>query len=108
MAFTLGEVLALLGFLGCVVYFFNALRVRELALKAARDACLREGVQLLDEAVSIGRFSLSRDNAGRWRIWRQYRFEYSYDGEERKSGHVIMLGLRLSALVMADQGRTLH
>jgi hypothetical protein len=108
MAFTLGEVLALLGFLSCVVYFFNALRVRELALKAARDACTREGVQLLDETVSIRRFSLSRDNAGRWRIWRQYRFEYSYDGVERESGHVIMLGFRLSALVMADQGRTLH
>lgn len=108
MSITLGEVLALLAFIGYAVYLLKALRVRELALQAARDACSREDVQLLDETVSIRRISLSRDNEGRWRVWRQYRFEYSFDGVERATGHVIMLGFRTQALVMAEQGRTLH
>jgi uncharacterized membrane protein len=108
MNITLGEVLALLAFVAYAVYLLKALRVRELALQAARAACAREDVQLLDENVSIRRFSLSRDGEGRWRVWRQYRFEYSFDGIEREAGHVIMLGYRTQALVMAEQGRTLH
>jgi hypothetical protein len=108
MNFTLGEVIALLAFVGYAMYWLKALRVRELALQAARDACLREDVQLLDESVSIRRISFSRDGEGRWRVWRQYRFEYSFDGVERETGHVIMLGYRTQALVMAEQGRTLH
>ena len=108
MTLSLGEVLALLAFVVYAVYFLNALRVRELALQAARDACVREAVQLLDETVSIRRLSLSRDGEGRWRVWRQYRFEYSFDGFERESGHVIMLGYRLQALVMSEHGPTLH
>lgn len=108
MNITLGEVLALLAFVAYAVYLLKALRVRELALQAARAACAREDVQLLDENVSIRRFSLSRDKDGQWRVWRQYRFEYSFDGVEREAGHVIMLGYRMQALVMAEQGRTLH
>ena len=108
MSITLGEVLALLACVGYAVYLMKALRVRELALQAARDACSREDVQLLDETVSIRRISLSRDNEGRWGVWRQYRFEYSLDGLERDAGHVIMLGYRVHALVMAEQGPTLH
>ena len=64
--------------------------------------------QLLDQAVHIRRMSLSRDPLGRWRIWRQYRFDYSYDGVERRQGHVIMLGKQLQAVVVSDQARTLH
>ena len=108
MTFSLGEVLALLAFVAYAVYFLNALRVRELALQAARRACKDSEVQLLDETVSIRRISLSRDPEGRWRVWRQYRFEYSFDGVEREAGSVIMLGFRLQALVMAEPGQTLH
>jgi uncharacterized membrane protein len=108
MTFTLGEVLVLLALGAYAVYLFKALRVRELALQAARDACQREDLQLLDENVSVRRISMSRDGQGRWRVWRQYRFEYSLDGVERQTGHVIMLGYQTQALVMAESGRTLH
>ena len=64
-------------------------------------------MQLLDESVAVQRLSLSRDENGRWRIWRQFRFEYSRDGIERERGHIIMLGMRLKALVMAEPP-TLH
>lgn len=102
MNLSLGEILLFLLVLAYGVYLFQALRVRELALEAARRACTRENVQLLDQSVSMQRLSLSRDDQGSWRIWRQYRFDYSLDGERRQKGHVIMLGLRLQALVMAE------
>ena len=108
MYFTLGDLL--LGFLfgGLCLYFLSAIRVRELAVQAVARAGKEDDYQLLDQTVHIRRMSLSRDRQGHWRVWRQYRFDYSYDGVERRQGHVIMLGKQLQAVVVSDQARTLH
>jgi hypothetical protein len=90
------------------LYLFTATRVRELAIAAVRRASRDGDFQLLDDSVSLQRVSLSRDATGRWHIWRQYRFDYSYDGVEREQGAVIMLGNKLQALVVAEPGRVLH
>jgi hypothetical protein len=108
MYFTLGDILVALLFGALCLYFLSAIRVRELAVQAVTRAGERDDYQLLDQAVHIRRISLSRDRQGRWRIWRQYRFDYSYDGVERRQGHVIMLGKSLQALVVSDGARTLH
>ena len=108
MTLTLGDTVIMLLVGGYGVYFFQALRVRELALIAARRACSEAGVQLLDETVSVKKLSMSRDPEGRWRVWRQYQFEYSIEGYERERGHVIMLGNRLHGLVMAEPPGPLH
>ena len=105
MTLTLGETLIIFVIGGYGVYLFKALRVRELALFAARRACQEADVQLLDQTVSVKRISLSRDQQGRWRVWRQYQFEYSVEGYERQRGHVIMLGQRIHGLVMAEPTR---
>ena len=108
MYFTLGEVLALLAFGALCVHFLAATRIRELALQHVAIAAKRDDFQLLDQSVHIQRFSLSRDGGGRWRIWRQYRFDYSVDGAERRQGHVIMLGKKLQAVVISEGPRILH
>jgi len=106
--FSLGEVLALLAFGALCVHFLAATRVRELALQHVARAAQRDDFQLLDQSVHIQRFSLSRDGDGRWRVWRQYRFDYSFDGTERRQGHVIMLGKVLQAVVVNERPRVLH
>ena len=106
MTLTLGEIVVIFLIGGYGLYLFQALRIKELALAAARRACQQRGVQLLDQTVSIKRISMSRDEQGRWRVWRQYHFEYSVEGLERERGHVIMLGNRLHGLVMSEP--TLH
>ncbi|MCB1697033.1 MAG: DUF3301 domain-containing protein [Halioglobus sp.] len=108
MYFTLGDILLALGFGGLCLYFLSAIRVRELAVQAVTRAGEQDDYQLLDQAVHIRRLSLSRDREGRWRVWRQYRFDYSFDGVERRQGHVIMLGNVLQAVVISDRARTLH
>jgi Protein of unknown function (DUF3301) len=108
MYFTLGEVLTVFLFGALCLYFLGAIRVRELAVQAVGKAGQRDDFQLLDQAVHIRRISLSRDAAGRWRIWRQYRFDYSHDGVERRQGHVIMLGKQLQAVVVSEPAVTLH
>jgi hypothetical protein len=107
--FSLGEVLTVLFFGALCLHFLGAIRVRELAVQAVGRAGARDDFQLLDQAVHIQRFSLSRDEGGRWRVWRQYRFDYSYDGVERRQGHVIMLGKQLQAVVVSEPAApTLH
>ncbi|MEQ8802715.1 DUF3301 domain-containing protein [Haliea sp.] len=108
MYFTLWEVLAVLAFGALCVWFLASIRVRELAVAAVARAGKRDDFQLLDQTVQISRVSLSRDERGSWHIWRQYRFEYSYDGLERHEGFVIMLGKRLQAVVVREPNATLH
>lgn len=108
MYFSLGDILLAFLFGGLGVYFLSAIRVRELAVQAVARAGKQDDYQLLDQAVHIRRISLSRDPRGRWRIWRQYRFDYTYDGVERRQGHVIMIGKQLQAIVVSDQAHTLH
>ena len=106
--FTLGEIIAVFLFGALCLHFLGAIRVRELALQAVGQASRRDDFQLLDQSVHIRRLSLSRDNTGRWRVWRQYRFDYTFDGVERRQGFVIMLGKQLQAVVVSEPSTTLH
>lgn len=108
MHLSLGELVVAFLFGALCLYFLGAIRVRELAVQAVARAGRRDDFQLLDQTVHIRRISLSRDPQGRWRVWRQYRFDYSYDGVERRQGHVIMLGKQLQAVVVSEAARTLH
>ncbi|QIB67105.1 DUF3301 domain-containing protein [Kineobactrum salinum] len=108
MYFTLGEIVAVLGFGALCVWFLASIRVRELAVQAVARAGERDDFQLLDQTVHLNRLSLSRDERGRWRVWRQYRFDYSFDGVQRHQGFVIMLGQRLQAVVVREPDPTLH
>jgi hypothetical protein len=106
--FTLGEVISLLVFGLLCMYFLAAVRVRELALQSVVHASKRVEIQLLDQSVHIQRMSLSRGDRGRWHIWRQYRFDYTYEGVERRQGFVIMLGKQLQSIVVSERDPTLH
>ena len=108
LSFSLSDLIVLLVLGLAALYFLAAVRVRELALKAVGLASRRDDFQLLDQSVHIRRLSLSRDGTGRWRIWRQYRFDYSFDGVERRQGFVIMLGGQLQSIVVSERAPTVH
>ncbi|MGD2020552.1 MAG: DUF3301 domain-containing protein [Thiohalocapsa sp.] len=85
--------------------WLSTLRAREMALAHARRACARAGVQLLDQAVAL------RGVALRWtprglRLRRRYRFEFSADGVERRTGQVVLLGLGLESLRLDVESAT--
>ena len=108
MYFSLGDVVALAGLVALCLHFLSAIRVRELAVQAVGRASTAGDFQLLDQSVHLQRVSMSRDEAGHWHLWRQYRFDYSYDGVERRQGFVIMLGRQLQSIVVAERAPTLH
>ncbi len=78
--------LALLGF------WWDSLGARQAARLAGRQACERAGLQFLDDTVAISSIRLQRDSRGRLMFYRQYRFEYSQNGEDRLRGQVDLLG----------------
>lgn len=92
------ELLALALALAGAWLWIDSLRAREHAVAAGRAACVRYGVQLLDETVSFTRLRLARDDAGRLRLRRTYTFEFSDTGNNRRDGAIVMLGARLEDL----------
>jgi hypothetical protein len=79
--------LAILGWL-----WLDGLKARDAAIAAARKACLADGLQLLDDTVSITRLRPVRDDDGRLLLQRVYTFEYSDTGDNRRRGGVTLLG----------------
>jgi len=94
--------------LGLVWYWYDSTVAKEAAVAAARRACERHRQQLLDETVALTRLRPRRDRSGRVRLLRHYRFEFSGDGELRRSGEIILLGQRVTGLNLALDDHTLY
>ncbi len=88
--------LTLLILLGLLAWWWvSGMRAREAAVAAARAACHRTGVQLLDETVALSRVRLGRDDHGRVQWRRTYRFEVAPGPTQRLDGSLQLLGNRL-------------
>lgn len=73
-------------------------RARELAIAHARKACQQQQVQLLDQTAGLARARLKRDAAGAYCLEREYRFEFTDQGQFRDSASVTLLGHRLKKI----------
>lgn len=80
---------------GLAGFWWDGLKKREIAVLAARRACERAGVQLLDATVALARLRLRRDADQRARFYREFAFEFSDTGDDRQPGRVFLLGERL-------------
>ena len=108
-------VLELFGILllgGIAWLWFDSLKAREAAIRAAREVCAAEGLQLLDYTVAISGLKLARDETGRLTLQRTYDFEFSDTGNNRLKGSLVMRGHRLVVLNVGlrvvPTVRTLH
>ncbi|XOV88557.1 MAG: DUF3301 domain-containing protein [Pseudomonadota bacterium] len=90
------------------LYWQSAMRCKELAVIAARRECKLCDVQLLDQTVQLERLSLSRDASARWRIWREYRFEYTEDGDTRREGQLTLLGQKVIRIALETFNPVIH
>lgn len=90
------------------LYWLAAMRCKELAIMTARRECKLNDVQLLDQTVQQNHISLSRDQSGRWRVWREYRFEYSENGVERQKGSLVMLGQKIVRVSLESSNTIIH
>lgn len=89
---TLLQLLSLLALGGLAWYWLDGIKAREAGVAAARRACMREGLQLLDETV-VGRgLRVARNERGHAVLRRAYDFEYSLSGDDRHRGAVVLEG----------------
>lgn len=94
----------------CLVAWFwlDSVKVRELGISAARRACERDGLQLLDDTVSVSSLRPVRNENGHVTLRRVYDFEYSGSGDDRQRGSVVLLGREVVLVDVGAQKRTLH
>jgi|TARA_B110000263_G_C15020725_1_gene379407 hypothetical protein len=104
----MAELLIIIALVGVVFYWQAAVHSKDIARQVARRECQRCGVQFLDQSVHQSRLSMSRDTEGHWRLWRDYRFEYSEDGETRRQGTIVMLGQRVVSTRMETFSPIIH
>ena len=97
---------------GLAWLWFDSLKAREAAIRAAREVCAAEGLMLLDYTVAISGLKPKRGEDGRFRLQRAYDFEYTDTGNNRLKGSLVLLGHRLVilnvGLRIAPTVRTLH
>ncbi|MCG8394392.1 MAG: DUF3301 domain-containing protein [Pseudomonadales bacterium] len=72
--------------------FWRSHGIRERALVYTRRYCEREEVEFLDETVGMEKLTLRRDDNGKLRVTRIYRFEFTVTGGERYPGHTYVQG----------------
>ena len=104
----MSELLIILGIGIALVYWRAAARSKEIAAAAARRECNLCEVQLLDQSVHLIKLSASRDQNDLWRMWREYRFEYATDGEDRFGGRITLLAQRVIRIEMETFGPVIH
>jgi Protein of unknown function (DUF3301) len=90
--------LALMAFTAFVVFWQDALGTRERANDAARETCAATGAALLDGTVVFRSLKVVRGAGGRLAFERTYLFDYTYDGETRRQGFIVMFGRRVDSI----------
>ncbi len=92
--------------------WYDSLKARDAGIEAVRTACESEGLQLLDETVSIASLKPARNADGQLALRRVYAFEYTDTGDNRRRGNIVMLGHNVLAinigLRLVAENRTLH
>lgn len=88
--------------LGVIWFWHASMSAREQANSAAREACERLRLVMLDGTVAIARLWFRRDRDGRLRLERTYGFDYTDDGHRRLRGFVVTLGARVVSVGLAS------
>ena len=99
----------LLGLLGAVGwYWYTGTHAREQAIAVGRRACGDAGVQFLDESVALSRTRFARNDRGQLQFRRDYHFEFSDTGNNRRPGVVRMLGDRVEWVGLDGEWQSGH
>lgn len=97
------EIPAIAAIAALIWFWLDTLKAREAGIRAARQACVEEGLQFLDDSVVGRSLRPARDDNGQLRLRRVYGFEYSDTGDNRRSGSVTLLGDRIEFLHIRPQ-----
>lgn len=98
MYFDIHSILWLTAFAVVIFYWVQAVRTKEIAIKAAEHHCDYMQVQFLDQTVFLKKMGFKRNTRGQLGFMREYYFEFTVSGEDRYFGRVVMLGNRIESV----------
>ena len=81
-------------------YWLSAMRTRERASIAAREACQRIDAQFLDETVACTAVRVTM-HRGKPTLHRCYEFEFTHDDASRHAGRLVFKGNELTLISLA-------
>ena len=73
-------------------FWYDTMQAREQAIVLGKRHCQNDGLQLLDETVSLSSLKLRRNGDGQMMFRRVYDFEFSDNGDNRRVGSITLLG----------------
>lgn len=73
-------------------FWHDTMQAREQAIVIGKRHCQNDGLQLLDETVSLSSMRLRRNGDGQLAVRRVYEFEFSDNGDNRRLGSITLLG----------------
>lgn len=79
-------------------FWHDTMQAREQAIALGKRHCQNDGLQLLDETVSLSSLKLHRDADGQMTFRRVYEFEFSDNGDNRRLGSITLLGRHAEAI----------
>jgi hypothetical protein len=103
------EILYILLLVGLLWFWRDSTTAREKATTTARSACRQIDAQFLDDTVMLVKLRLCRRNSGTMALCRLYSFDFTLDGEQRRSGVIQMKAQRIEDILLdIDQASTLQ
>lgn len=73
-------------------FWHDTMQAREQAIVIGKRHCQNDGLQLLDETVSLSSIKLRRNIDGQVTFRRVYEFEFSDNGDNRRLGSITLMG----------------
>ena len=99
--------LPLLSIAVIAAWWYHALKSRERAIAHARELCERHGLQLLDDSVALHRLRVSWRHGG-LRVTREYRFDTSLGGNDRRAASVTLFGDHIVSASVPEREASFH
>ncbi|WP_192483888.1 MULTISPECIES: DUF3301 domain-containing protein [Cysteiniphilum] len=101
---SIGVVSAVIIIVIAILIWRNSMKAREHAVYMAVKTAKQWDVQLLDDTVCLTKMRLSRQsNIGSMCLFREYAFEYSYDGVDRYKAFLQFNGNQFLQVISNDQ-----
>ncbi len=79
-------------------FWFENQGCKEIAILICKQTCRQIKVQLLDDTIVLTRIRLKRKSSGQLTLQRTYCFEFTDDGNARRSSTLLLTGKRLELI----------
>jgi len=98
--YSIYDIMLLLPFVLAAMYWWHTSQQKSVAVAAARSYCRERNLQLLDESLVFRKFRWERNLHRQRYLCRVYDFDYCPDGNERKTGEIVLTGFRVLRVIL--------